>query len=209
MTSIGPWRRCARPMPSTTKMVWPFGCVCHAVRAPGVKWTLLAVKRDALIGTSTVSTYTSPVNHSPDPLTVLRLLFVTSMSIPHQPSATHCYIIRGEPLFARASFRDSLPLTVSHLPNYRFPPRACGWELTPAPGSPCLRRPPAPTLTFEDPAGNVCRSPPHIWGVRDGREERDRSGQPSESGRSPRVRRAGWPARGPGVPPRLRDAARP
>src|SRR5579862_5635443 len=28
-------------------MVWPFGCVCQAVRAPGVKWTLLAETRRA------------------------------------------------------------------------------------------------------------------------------------------------------------------
>jgi len=30
--------------------------VCHAVRAPGVKWTLLALSRDLFDGAATVST---------------------------------------------------------------------------------------------------------------------------------------------------------
>ena len=45
----------ARPTPSVTQIVWPFGCVCHAVRAPGVKWTLLALTRDQSDGAATVS----------------------------------------------------------------------------------------------------------------------------------------------------------
>ena len=45
----------ARPTPSSTKIVWPFGCVCHAVRAPGVKWTLLALTREAPDGAATAS----------------------------------------------------------------------------------------------------------------------------------------------------------
>src|SRR4029077_18504171 len=79
MTSIGPPRRCARPTPSSTKMVWPFGCVCHAVRAPGVKWTVLAVRRETPFGAATLSTYTGPVNRSLDPLVVWMLLRVTCM----------------------------------------------------------------------------------------------------------------------------------
>jgi hypothetical protein len=43
-------------MPSVTQIVWPFGCVCQAVRAPGVKWTLLALRREAPDGAATVST---------------------------------------------------------------------------------------------------------------------------------------------------------
>jgi hypothetical protein len=42
-------------MPSVTKIVCPFGCVCHAVRGPGAKWTLAALTRDASDGTATVS----------------------------------------------------------------------------------------------------------------------------------------------------------
>ena len=56
ITSTGPPRRCAWPTPSSTKIVWPFGCVCHAVRAPGVKWTLLALTREAPDGAATAST---------------------------------------------------------------------------------------------------------------------------------------------------------
>jgi len=33
----------------------PFGWVCQAVRAPGVKWTLLALSRDEAEGAATVS----------------------------------------------------------------------------------------------------------------------------------------------------------
>jgi hypothetical protein len=39
-----------------TQIVWPFGWVCHAVRAPGVKWTLLALIHDPFDGAATVST---------------------------------------------------------------------------------------------------------------------------------------------------------
>src|SRR5439155_13491858 len=35
ISSIGPPRRCARPEPAVTISVWPSGCVCQAVRAPG------------------------------------------------------------------------------------------------------------------------------------------------------------------------------
>jgi len=38
--------------------------VCHAVRALGVKWTLVALSRDEPDGTATGSRYTMPVNQS-------------------------------------------------------------------------------------------------------------------------------------------------
>ncbi len=40
---------------TTLMCVWPFGCVCHAVRAPGVKWTLLALSREPSEGAATAS----------------------------------------------------------------------------------------------------------------------------------------------------------
>src|SRR5208283_638116 len=40
ISSIGPPQRCTRPHPAVTIRVWPSGCVCHAVRAPGSKVTL-------------------------------------------------------------------------------------------------------------------------------------------------------------------------
>jgi hypothetical protein len=42
-------------MPSVTKIVWPCGCVCQAVRAPGVKWTLAAANVDVPAGAATAS----------------------------------------------------------------------------------------------------------------------------------------------------------
>ena len=39
ISSIGPPSRCAEPQPAVTIRVWPSGCVCHAVCAPGSKVT--------------------------------------------------------------------------------------------------------------------------------------------------------------------------
>ncbi len=54
--------------------------VCHAVRAPGVKWTLLAFRREASDGVATVSTYTVPVNHSLGPAMVSMVFLVMCMT---------------------------------------------------------------------------------------------------------------------------------
>src|SRR3954453_17556511 len=67
---MGPPRRCANPTPSVTQIVWPLGCVCQAVRAPGVKWTLLALTRDPPAGAATGSMWTTPVNQSSGPRAV-------------------------------------------------------------------------------------------------------------------------------------------
>ena len=40
ISSIGPPSACTQPSPDVTIRVWPSGCVCHAVRAPGSKVTL-------------------------------------------------------------------------------------------------------------------------------------------------------------------------
>ena len=40
ISSTGPPSRCAQPQPAVTISVWPSGCVCHAVRAPGSNVTL-------------------------------------------------------------------------------------------------------------------------------------------------------------------------
>src|SRR6266404_784687 len=94
MTSTGPPRRCARPTPSVTKMVWPLGCVCHAVRAPGVKWTLLALRRDGSAGVATVSTYTAPVNHSLDPFVVCAALLRVTF-IGKECTVSNSRVVRG------------------------------------------------------------------------------------------------------------------
>jgi DUF218 domain len=62
-------------------MVWPNGCVCHAVRAPGVKCTIAAPTREGPAGVATVSMKTVPVNQSPCPLAVSRELRVICMSL--------------------------------------------------------------------------------------------------------------------------------
>ena len=48
------------------------GWVCHAVRASGVKCTLLAARRDGFDAVAMVSKYTVPVNQSVGPMVVLR-----------------------------------------------------------------------------------------------------------------------------------------
>jgi hypothetical protein len=63
-------------------MVCPFGCVCHAVRAPGVKWTLLAFSREASDGVATASRWTVPVNHSLGPAVVSMTFLVICMVSP-------------------------------------------------------------------------------------------------------------------------------
>ena len=45
ISSIGPPQRCAKPQPALTMRVWPSGCVCQAVRAPGSKVTLALNQR--------------------------------------------------------------------------------------------------------------------------------------------------------------------
>jgi len=79
ISSIGPPRRWQRPTPSVTQIVWPFGCVCHAVRAPGVKWTLLALRREPSEGDATASMKTAPVNQSLGPAAVSTLFLVICM----------------------------------------------------------------------------------------------------------------------------------
>src|SRR5213594_3472993 len=62
-------------------MVWPFGCVCQAVRAPGLKWTLLALTRDASDGIATASMWTEPVNHSRGPGMVSIVFLVICIAV--------------------------------------------------------------------------------------------------------------------------------
>ena len=45
ISSMGPPDRCTRPAPAVTIKVWPSGCVCQAVRAPGSKVTLAPTAR--------------------------------------------------------------------------------------------------------------------------------------------------------------------
>src|SRR5213596_2087255 len=78
ISSIGPSHRCAHPRPDVTINVWPNGCVCHAVRAPGSNVTLAPRTRAGSPATpefsegggasNSGSILTLPVNQSAGPL---------------------------------------------------------------------------------------------------------------------------------------------
>src|SRR6266550_1642071 len=68
ISSIAPPSRCARPNPVVTISVWPNGCVCHAVRAPGSNVTLAPAVRAGAFAENSGSMRTVPVNHSGGPL---------------------------------------------------------------------------------------------------------------------------------------------
>ena len=68
MSSIGPPQRCARPQPAVTISVWPSGCVCHAVRAPGSNVTLAPTTRAGSGAWNSGSMRTVPVKYSAGPL---------------------------------------------------------------------------------------------------------------------------------------------
>src|SRR3954465_15174786 len=67
-SSTGPPSRCTQPQPAVMIRVWPSGCVCHAVRAPGSKVTLAPAARAGAPALNRGSMRTAPVNHSAGPL---------------------------------------------------------------------------------------------------------------------------------------------
>src|SRR5437762_1220408 len=68
ISSAVPPQRCAQPQPAVTIRVWPSGCVCHAVRAPGSKVTLAPATRAGSGASNSGSIRTVPVNQSAGPL---------------------------------------------------------------------------------------------------------------------------------------------
>src|SRR6266850_2171179 len=91
ISSMGPPQRCARPKPAVTIKVCPKGCVCHAVRAPGSKVTLLPAARAGSFTWNSGSMRTVPVKYSAGPLAdgcePLRLISICSI-----PSQLHLEI---------------------------------------------------------------------------------------------------------------------
>jgi hypothetical protein len=69
-------------MPSVTNRVWPFGCVCHAVRALGSKCTLVALIRERSEGFATGVIVTDPVKNSLGAGPVSLPLLVTCIADP-------------------------------------------------------------------------------------------------------------------------------
>jgi len=68
ISSTCPPSRCAHPRPAVTINVWPNGCVCHAVRAPGSNVTLAPRTRAGSGASNNGSIRTLPVNQSAGPL---------------------------------------------------------------------------------------------------------------------------------------------
>src|SRR3954466_9034085 len=85
ISSTGPPHRCARPQPAVMMSVWPSGCVCHAVRAPGSKVTAFPAARADPLGANSGSMRTMPVNQSegplPDACEPLRVIFMSEFSL--------------------------------------------------------------------------------------------------------------------------------
>src|SRR2546423_10176726 len=80
ISSTGPPNLCTLPTPEVTISVWPSGCVCQAVRAPGSKVTLAPRARAGSGASKSASTRTVPVNQSPGPFAEgcdpARLIFI-------------------------------------------------------------------------------------------------------------------------------------
>src|SRR5215216_4144044 len=81
IVSIVPPQTWHSPTPDVTSSVWPSGCVCHAVRAPGSNVTLAPAARAGTGASNNGSTRTVPVNHSAGPFAdgcePLRLISMT------------------------------------------------------------------------------------------------------------------------------------
>src|SRR5437588_12735121 len=67
ISSIDPPSLCAQPNPDVTISVWPNGCMCHAVRAPGSNVTLAPRTRAGSGASNSGSIRTLPVNQSAGP----------------------------------------------------------------------------------------------------------------------------------------------
>src|SRR5439155_2001832 len=68
ISSISPPSVWAQPRPDVTIKVWPSGCVCHALRAPGANVTFPPLVRDGSCTGKSGSTCTEPVKCSTGPL---------------------------------------------------------------------------------------------------------------------------------------------
>src|SRR5258706_6545029 len=68
ISSFVPPSLCTHPHPDVTIRVWPSGCLCHAVRAPGSNVTLAPRTRAGSGASNSGSMRTVPVNQSAGPL---------------------------------------------------------------------------------------------------------------------------------------------
>src|ERR1700681_1540863 len=94
ISSTCPPQRCAQPSPDVTINVWPNGCVCQAVRAPGSNVTLAQAMRAGSGAGNRGSIRTVPVNQSAgpffelcDPALFISILFSQLSTINYQLSS--------------------------------------------------------------------------------------------------------------------------
>src|SRR5262249_11088317 len=105
ISSTGPPSRCAQPQPDVTTSVWPSGCVCHAVRAPGSNVTDAPCTNAGSGAWKSGSIRTERVNQSDGPLAEgcepLRLISIFFLAIDHAlqgfrvAGTMHCYGGKG------------------------------------------------------------------------------------------------------------------
>src|SRR6266853_1530238 len=104
ISSTGPPSRCAQPSPEVTINVWPNGCVCHVVCAPGSNVTLAPRTRAGSGASNNGSIRTVPVKYSAGPLAegcvpfllnsmmnlqVIAILLWSSRAIANNPGSTY------------------------------------------------------------------------------------------------------------------------
>src|SRR5882757_4334378 len=101
-SSTGCPRCCTRPRPSKTCRICPSGCRCHAVRAPGLKWTRATRSRDGGAALAIGSIQTVPVNRSAGGDWLSGPVLMTCMSCPsgavpppadHRPAQRQCWLV--------------------------------------------------------------------------------------------------------------------
>ena len=127
--SSRPARRAAGrgPTPSSTKIVWPFGCVCQAVRAPGVKWTLLALTREAPDGAATgvdVDGAGEPIARGRGSVSRLLLVICTSVSF-RSASGEQTSRLRAGSSAVGHGYPGHLEMDI-HVPGHGYPRSALG-----------------------------------------------------------------------------------
>src|SRR3954463_7924272 len=98
ISSTGPSSRWTHPQPNVTIKVWPSGCVCQAVRAPGSNVTLAPPTRAGLGAWNSGSMRTVPETQSagplPDgwePLRLISMALLLVVSKPHVLPVTCSY----------------------------------------------------------------------------------------------------------------------
>src|SRR5208283_45408 len=104
ISSLGSPQHWVHPQPAVTIKIWPSGCVCHAVRAPGSNVTLAPSDRAGAGGSNRGSIRTSPVKYWNGPCTdgrePLRLISIVASPFTLLLEPGECYLRRRRVPFA-------------------------------------------------------------------------------------------------------------